>query len=140
MKLNTESLCRLQESVLRAVLSRTPLEGRTEILHFPDLDAVLGEPEALVSATNLAGPLKLDLPMRILDDAALSEFARERDHFPYLCFAPAECDGERVRLVLELRIAFSDLDALRLGIVSVTAERGIGEKWRVVDTPTARAY
>lgn len=120
----------LQESILRAVVSQTPLQGCTEVMYFPDMNSVLEAPELVLSDANLAGPVDPGVPVRVLNDGELCSLAGERDHVPYLQFTEPALDGEQSTLVLEVRIAFKDVDPLPLGVISVTLQHTPDRGWQ----------
>ena len=148
MSFSPNDLGALQAAILRAVLLRSPLAGDSKVLHFPDIESILEEQEPVVHSANLATADALEAPVRVLGDDELSILAKEQDHLPHLRFLPPEEENGRLRLVLEMRFAFSDLDPLSVGAISVVVDRSTDNPdrerlpggWRLTEAPMARGY
>jgi hypothetical protein len=134
-----EVLGHLQETLLRAVLSRGSLPGGRRPVEFPDLSFVLRQPTVLLSNENLARSVSLEgspVPVRVLSQEAIVEEARERGDTAYLRFQPAQQEGDAVIVTLEARIAPQDpgVHALGLGGVQVRFQQVDG-RWETVNEP-----
>lgn len=134
-----EALGQLQETLLRAVLSRDFLPGGRQLVEMPDLSFVLRQPTVLLSNENLARSLLLEelpVPIRIISPEGIVEEARASGDIAYLRFQPAQEEGEAVRLTLEARIVPQDpgLHALGLSGVQVVF-RQVDGRWETVDEP-----
>lgn len=114
----------------------------------PDLESILEDPEPVVHTANLAAADVLEAPVRLLGDDELSTLAREQDHLPHLRFLPPKEENGCLRLVLEIRFAFSNMESLPVGAISVVVDRSTDDPdceclaggWRLTEAPMARGY
>jgi hypothetical protein len=135
-----EILRTLQQQLLVAVLTQTPLPGQSEVLRFPDLAMILERPEKIVSRENLVGEPDPGVPVTFLAADELRELARREGQVPALQFRELEKLDDRIRLALELRVWFGDVEPLPLGAVIATFAETQDAGWRVVDQPAALGY
>lgn len=130
----------LQQQLLVAVLTQTPLPGQSARLQFPDLALILEQPEKIVSRDNLAGEPAPSLPATFLSDADIRARTQEQAQVPVLHFREPESLDGRVRIALELRMHFRDVPPLPLGAVIATFAEVPGVGWRAVEQPAALGY
>lgn len=135
-----EVLRTLQQQLLVAVLTQTPLPGQSEALRFPDLAMILERPEKIVSRENLSGEPDPGILVTFLTADELQELARREGQVPALQFREAELLDDRIRLALELRVWFADVEPLPLGAVIATFAETSDAGWRVIDQPAALGY
>ena len=64
--LDNETLGELQGTMLQAILTGTPLPGRKEPIELPDLERLVAQPDVILSAENLGGPLRVRNPSQDL--------------------------------------------------------------------------
>jgi hypothetical protein len=134
-----ETIVQLQSIVLKAVLQRLPLPGRSEPIWFPDLAWITEAPTVLVSDANVPGHLPItdtEPNVNVVRDADIREEAARAGDKAYVYFQPAERNDEQIRIVMEVRIAPAepDITPLGLGGVSATFVETNGE-WTVSEPP-----
>lgn len=131
---------RLQSITLTSVLRIEPLPGQTEAVRFPDLAWISESPRVLISNQNLAGELDVtgvDKQVDVVPESQIRDEAARGGDRAYVHFQPAEETGDRVRIVMEVRIAPSDPDIppLGLGGIAATFSRTSDDRWQVVEPP-----
>ncbi len=137
---STAILRALQEQLLLAALTSSPLPGQSNPLHFPDLNYVHEQPDKVVCSENLIGEVRIDTPIVILSTEEITERAKAFERFAFLRFRPAEQMDGKVRLTLELHMAFDDVEPLPLGAVTVVFGEVPGVGWQAVEPPAALGY
>ena len=127
----------LQRSVLRAVLSRSPLPGGREPVAFPDLQFVKGEGDTLVLDENFQGAAEGgEGGVRVVSREELAREAGARGPVGYLQFQPAAVQGGEVRLTLEAKLAAPNPGEKPQGLAGMQfVLRDEGGQW--VGTPAA---
>jgi len=135
-----EVLGHLQQTLLRAVLSRELLPGGRQPVEMPDLSFVLRQPTVLLSNENLARSLSLEelpIPIHIISPEGIVEEARASGDIAYLRFQPAQEQDGTVRLTLQARIVPQDPGVHPLGLSGVQVGfQNVAGRWETVDEPT----
>jgi len=138
-ELPDEALGHLQETLLRAVLSRESLPGGGQPVDLPDLPFVLRQPAVFLSNENLAGSLSLEalpVPVHILSQEDMVEEARESGDRAYLHFQRTQEEGDAVRVTLEAKIIPQDPGQHALGLSGVQVKfRKVDGQWVTVEDP-----
>jgi len=136
-----EVLRLLQQQLLVAAIAQTPLPGQGDVLRFPDLALLLERPERIVSRENLAEGVDPGIAVVFLSDAEITERVKRAGDLPALGFRPVEkLDDGHIRLTLELRMYFVDVEPLPLGAIIATFAEVPGGGWQVADRPAALGY
>jgi hypothetical protein len=135
-----EVIGRLQEALLKAILSGQPLPGSAQPMVLPDSSFILSQPTVFLIDENLAESISLEelsLPIRIVSLEALRETARAQGNVAYLRFQPAEKENNTIRLTLEARIAPEDPGQHILGLSGVQVKfHEISGQWKVIEAPS----
>lgn len=133
---STPQIGELQQSVLRAVLSRAPLPGGGEPVSFPDLQFVTAGGTAMVLDENFHGAAESGEGIRVVSRDELAREAGERGQVGYLRFQPPTVDGREVRLTLEAHLAGTDPAERAAGLAGMQfVLRDEGGRW--VGSPVA---
>ena len=135
-----EALGQLQQTLLRAVLSRDFLPGGRQPVEMPDLSFVLRQPTVLLSNENLARSLSLEelpVPIRVIPPEGIVEETRASgEDIVYLRFQPSQEEDGVVRLTLESRIVPQDPGVRALGLSGIQANfRRVEGGWEIIDEP-----
>jgi hypothetical protein len=138
-KLSDEALGHLQETLLRAVLSRELLPGGRQAVELPDLSFVLRQPVVLLSNENLARSASLEglpIPVHVLSQEEMVEEARQHGDIAYLHFQPAQQEDDAVGVTLETKIIPQDAGQHALGLSGVQVWfRQVNARWEAIDEP-----
>jgi len=140
---SNEVLLKLQESMVKAVLSGQPLPGHDQPIRLPDLQFVTRQPFIYLLDTNLAGTLALpDLPkpLKIISPDTLRQEVQQQGEIAYLQFHINESTESVVALRLEARIASSDPNRRELGLSSIQLKFARqGDEWKATEPPISSA-
>lgn len=138
--MSDQDLRELQALLVDAALSPRPLAGVGRTLDFPDLAAIRESTDRRISTENLEQPTLLGDAIKLIEPDEIRAYAQEAGPFPYLRFLPAEIDGGRIGLSLQLLTGFDDVEPLALGAVMAHFERGPDGNWIAIEPSAALAY
>lgn len=138
--MSDQDLRELQALLVDAALNPKPLAGVGRTLDFPDLAAIRESADRRISTENLVQPTLLGGTVMLIEPDEIKAHALEAGPFPFLRFLPAEIDGARIGLSLQLLTGFDDVEPLALGAVMAHFERGPDGNWVAVEPSAALAY
>ena len=138
--MSDQDLRELQALLVDAALHPRPLAGVGRTLDFPDLAAIRESTDQRISTENLVQPTLLSDAIKLIEPDEIRAHAQEAGPFPYLRFLPAEIDGGRIGLSLQLLTGFDDVEPLALGAVMAHFERGPDGNWIAIEPSAALAY
>jgi hypothetical protein len=137
---NQDIITQLQSVMLKSVVQEVPLPGQTEPVRFPDLAFIKEAPKITVSEDNISGQLDTSAIEKPVEIGPLSELrekaAKSGDQF-FVYFPPANEQEGRITIVMELRMAPTEVNIQPLGLggIRATFTQKTGGNWEVVDPP-----
>lgn len=132
-----EEFRKLQELVLRAIFSGSPLPGAQQPTRFPDLAFLERQSYIAVLDDQLALPFLVEdmpKPIKVLSYDDILREAGSGVSIAFVSFHPPKWENERVALNMEVRLASNvrSAEILGLGGIQVQFHR-VSNKWVVTE-------